>query len=209
MQLMKIRAIIWDMGGVILRTEDAGTRLRIAEKLHLSRVELEDLVFGGESAILAESGVIPVEQHWRQVANRLGIQEDEVSHFAEEFFAGDKIDSNLVHFIRSLRPKYKTALLSNAWGGAREALERRFKVIDAFDVSVFSYEVGLAKPDVRIFRLILDRLEVTAKEAVFIDDFSRNIEGAQAAGMWAIHFENSIQAQQALGKFINDDQLSK
>ena len=67
-----------------------------------------------------------------------------------------------------------------------------------FDVTIFSAEVGLVKPDARIYRLTLEKLGVEPEEAVFVDDFIENVEGAQAVGMKAIHFKSSQQAQQAL-----------
>ncbi|WP_197318555.1 HAD-IA family hydrolase [Saccharomonospora sp. NB11] len=73
----------------------------------------------------------------------------------------------------------RTALLSNAAGGpaAREAFA------DRFDVVVFSGDVGVAKPDVAVFRLTADRLGVAPSECVFVDDSVRNVAGAVAAGM--------------------------
>jgi hypothetical protein len=53
----------------------------------------------------------------------------------------------LIDFIRSLRNDYRIGLLSNAWTGTREALTNRFSFLDAFDVTIFSAEVGLKKPD--------------------------------------------------------------
>ena len=65
---------------------------------------------------------------------------------------------------------------------------------DAVDDIVVSAEVGIAKPDGRIFELALARLGVQPAEAVFVDDFARNIEGARAIGMPAVHFKNTAQA---------------
>ncbi|EHY88753.1 HAD-IA family hydrolase [Saccharomonospora azurea] len=73
----------------------------------------------------------------------------------------------------------RTALLSNAGGGpeAREAFG------DRFDAVVFSGDVGVAKPDVAVYRLTADRLGVTPGECVFVDDSAVNVAGAVSAGM--------------------------
>lgn len=121
---------------------------------------------------------------------------------ATQFFAGDRLDQPLVDFIRSLRPRFQTGLLSNAWPGARQMLTEHYPCIDAFDVAVISAEVGMAKPDQRIFQLITERLGVRPPEAVFIDDFSVNIDGARSAGLNAIHFRSHDQVLQELGALL-------
>ena len=89
--------------------------------------------------------------------------------------------------IRRLRGDgYRTALLSN---NARELapLWRPLLPLDElFDVVVDSSEVGMRKPDPRIYRLVLDRLGVVPARTVFLDDAPGNIAGAQAVGMQAI-----------------------
>jgi len=102
------------------------------------------------------------------------------------------VDEKLVAFIRSLRPKYRTGMISNAWSELRPWL-KELRIADAFDHIVISSEVGLAKPDPRIFQLALDDLGISPQEAVFIDDFEVNIEAAGEIGMHAILFRNTEQ----------------
>ena len=104
----------------------------------------------------------------------------------------------LIDYIRALRPRYKTALLSNAWDDLRGVLVDEWGIADAFDELVISAEVGLAKPDARVYLLTLERLGVAPAEAVFVDDFLHNVEGAQAVGIHAIHFQDSNQARTEL-----------
>jgi putative hydrolase of the HAD superfamily len=108
-----------------------------------------------------------------------------------------------VDFLRSLRPRYKTALLSNAWGNLREVLDREWHVLDAFDQVIISAEVGLMKPDERIFSLALERLGVTPGEAVFVDDFAHNVEAARLVGLHAIHFRNAEQARAEVEQLLD------
>jgi HAD superfamily hydrolase (TIGR01509 family) len=63
-----------------------------------------------------------------------------------------------------------------------------------FDVSYFSAEVGLRKPDPRFFQLILDDLGVKAGEALFVDDFKENIIGAQEMGIRTVWFKEPAAA---------------
>ena len=66
-----IKALIWDMGGVLLRTEDGIPRKRLAGRLGTTRRALEELVFGSPSAKQAMRGEIAVEEHWAAVGRTL------------------------------------------------------------------------------------------------------------------------------------------
>jgi putative hydrolase of the HAD superfamily len=77
----------------------------------------------------------------------------------------------------------RTALLSNSWGNEYP----RELFADLFDAVVISAEVGMRKPDERIFRHALDLLGLDAAECVFIDDIEHNIRAAEALGIRGIH----------------------
>ena len=62
------------------------------------------------------------------------------------------------------------------------------------DVIVYSHEVGLLKPDARIYHLVCDLLDVAPEEAVLLDDVQENVDGAKAVGMRGITFANNAQA---------------
>ncbi|HEX9091826.1 MAG TPA: hypothetical protein VF831_10070, partial [Anaerolineales bacterium] len=67
-----IRAIIFDLGGVLVRTVDFTPRERLASWLGMDRIALEDFIFGGESGERAQKGEISLRQHWENLAGRLG-----------------------------------------------------------------------------------------------------------------------------------------
>ena len=82
-----------------------------------------------------------------------------------------------------------TAFLSNS-GPETMARVRADHPLEAlFDAVVISCEVGLAKPDPRIFRLCLERLGLSAAAALFVDDRADNVEGAAAVGLQTLRFE--------------------
>ncbi|HEY42778.1 MAG TPA: HAD family phosphatase [Anaerolineae bacterium] len=187
-----IRAVYWDMGGVIVRTHNWSGRARWEEQIGLQPHELERIVFSGEMGKQATLGQATSDDVWTWVLNHLGLSENDRHSLERDFFQGDKVDEKLVAFIRSLRPKYRTGMISNAWSELRPWL-KELRIADAFDHIVISSEVGLAKPDPRIFQLALDDLGISPQEAVFIDDFEVNIEAAGEIGMHAILFRNTEQ----------------
>ena len=193
-----IEAVIWDLGGVILRTEDRRLRAAWESRLNLPEGELEKLVFAGEMGRKAALGQAQAEDVWQWVGGRLKLRPEELERLESEFWQGDQLDGALVQFIRELRQECRTALLSNAWPGMRQMIENEWGIADCFDDLFISAELGLAKPDPKIYRLALDRLDLPAARAVFVDDFSENVRAAAALGLRAIQFLSSTQAMQAV-----------
>lgn len=190
----KIKAVIWDMGGVILRTSGEDSRLEMAKEFQVPADTLYKLVFDSASAEKATVGLISESDHWNFVADNLGVSRDRVQELQDRFWAGDTIDKQLVEFIKSLNKGYKTGLLSNAWSGARQSLDQRIPIGIVFQYSMFSCEVRLRKPDAKIYHRMLELMEVKADEAIFVDDFSENIAGANAVGIHGVQFFSTAQA---------------
>ncbi|MCJ7707703.1 MAG: hypothetical protein MUO38_08815, partial [Anaerolineales bacterium] len=74
---MSIRAIIWDLGGVLLRTEDGSARLRWEERLGLQPGSLERLLFDNEVAQQASVGLATADQVWTWLLRRLDLPESD------------------------------------------------------------------------------------------------------------------------------------
>jgi len=200
---MAIAAVIWDLGGVLLRTDDQCPRQALADRLGMSRNELENLVFNGDSGDRAQSGEISVVEHWENIRQVLGLDAAGIDEFQRQFWGGDRLDEELVAYIRNLRGSYRTALLSNAFSDLRQYVTDHLKILDAFDELIISAEVRLVKPDPRIYQYALQRLGLAPRQAVFIDDLLHNVEGARRYGLHAIHFRQPAQARAELEQLLN------
>ncbi len=195
---MRIQAVIWDLGGVLVRTEDQAPRAALAESLGVSLQELVHLVFDSEMGLRAQRGEIDPVELWAWMADTLGVPPADLPAVQAGFWAGDRLDRELVDLIRGLQGRYTTALLSNAWRDLRPALKEQWEIDDAFDHIVISAEEGVLKPDPRIYQRVMARIGVNPEEAVFIDDFARNIAGAVAVGLHGILFQDPDQARSEL-----------
>lgn len=185
---MPTHAAFFDFGGVIMRTEFQTPRQALAERFNMDYDEIVKAVFDSESARRASLGEITEEAHWTEVLKRFRQPASEMQAFRDAFFGGDVIDRDLVQTIRSLRGKFHTGLISNAWSGLREYLLKE-KMLDLFDTVVISAEVGVVKPEARIFNIALEQAGIRAQEAVFVDDFQVNIDGCEKVGMKGILFK--------------------
>jgi epoxide hydrolase-like predicted phosphatase len=185
-----MHAIIWDLGGVILRTEDFSYREKWEKRLGMDTWGLANLIFGSEASKLASAGKASIDDIWIAIQEKLGLNDEEMDQLKVDFFAGDYMDESLLSFIRRLKNSYKMGLITNAWPDVRYWLEKKWNIADIFDHIVISAEVGLLKPDPEIYFLSLQGLDVKPGEAIFIDDFKENVEGARAVGMQAIQFQD-------------------
>jgi len=190
---MTICAVFFDLGGVILRTELAAPRTNLAQSLGKTYAEIDKLVFENESSRQASLGLISEDQHWQNVARSLDLPETRIEYLRTEFFAGDRLDLELVELMHNLRPAVRVGLISNAWNGLRDWITSQ-NFADVFDDMVISAEIGIAKPDVRIYQAAMQNLRVLPHESVFLDDTLRNVEAARNVGMHAIHFLQPAQA---------------
>lgn len=206
-RIMIIKAIIWDIGGVLVRTEDRAPRARLAEKLGLTYSQLDDLVFNSHVGQRAQIGQKSTQEVWHWVASTLDQPKEKIAALQTAFFAGDQLDKDLVDKIRAWHGTYRTGIITNAFDNARQLIKEEWKMQDAFDHIVVSAEVGMMKPDPRIFRLALEGMEVDANQAVFVDDFLHNVQGAREVGMHAVHFRSQEQVLGELNTLLNEGGL--
>ena len=191
---MTIKAIIFDFGGVLLRTKSWEARHKWDARLGLAMGTIEHMVFNSDAGRAAQHGAVSEDAHWAWVAGQLGLDEAQSAEFRHDFWAGDQLDQALVTYIKSLRPRYKVAMISNYTDGLRAELGATWGIRDLFDRVVVSAEFGIMKPAPEIYQHCLALLEVAPSEAVFIDDFAHNIVGAEAMGMHGVHYPRGNSA---------------
>jgi epoxide hydrolase-like predicted phosphatase len=182
-----IQAVIFDWGGVLMRTLDPNPRLAWDARLSLPAGSVNRLVFESAEWQRALVGQMSDDEFWASVGARLNLAPEALAELRRDFWAGDRLDVDLVAFVRSLRPRFKTGLLSNFTAGLRPWLVEH-RLTDAFDAMVISGEEGIVKPDARVYQLAAERLGAPMGACLFVDDFVENVAGARAAGMQALRF---------------------
>lgn len=183
-----ISTVIFDVGGVLIRTEDFTSRRNLEKRLGLNPYESEELVFSGKMGTAAQLGKITAAELWAWVGRQLSLNKAELRQFKAEFFGEDRLNRPLLDFVHSLRPRYQTAIISNFTDDLHDVISRAYPIAPAFDLVVCSAFEGVMKPDAEIFERTLSRLNCRPAEAVFVDDFAHNVAGAQAVGLHAVHF---------------------
>ena len=212
-----IRAIVSDFGGVLttpllgsfervqdeikIPAECLGKALQAAARergdnplFELERGEIEEVEF----LVLLSTHLEPL----------LGLR-PHLHRFREVYF--DALDPNepMIELMRELKASgLKMAMLTNNVREWEPLWRSMLPVDEIFEEIVDSAFVGCRKPEGRIYRLTLERIGLPAEACLFIDDLKVNCEGAEKAGMKAVHFRDSEQAiseiRAALGQRVAD-----
>jgi len=192
-----IEAVIWDFGGVFIGSPFAAMA-EIARNLDVDPERYFDAVFGPYDHDTdhpwhqLERGEITLEAAREEIValGRAGGFDADPFHFfgAMSRNGSGEARSEVVDFAKQLKEGgTPTALLTNNVVEFREAWSRALPVDELFHHVIDSSEVGMRKPDPKIFELTLERLGgIAAERAVFLDDYPGNIEAANRVGIRGI-----------------------
>ena len=203
-----IKAIIWDMGGVLSSEDDLMSRKNWERRLGLSSGELARRVFYHPVAPRLFVGEVPPEEMWNAIGDELNLSDEEVRKLSVDFWGEPVWNQDLLGYIATLKNQYKLGVLSDAWITTREAVQERIHD-DLFDVIMFSAEEGMRKPDPKYYQRMLSRLEVEAGEAIFVDDRIQNVEGAERVGMYGIHYTREMDIRERIDQITETASLPK
>ncbi len=200
---MRDRAVVFDWGGVLMRTEDYTPRHRWDAKLGLPTGAVEKVVHGIPEWGQVQQGQITLDAYWRAVQRRLGLDVEETAALAQGFYRGDRLDADLVTLIRELRRSgVRVALLSNNISALAGEIEE-LGLGEMFRPQVISADIGVMKPAAGAYQAVLHQLDVDAENTLFIDDSPANVEGARAVGMHALLFRPDMDLANAVQRWLN------
>ena len=198
--MQKIRALFWDVGGVLLSNAwDHEERDQAVEKFLLSKTEFE--ARHQELLPKFEEGRLTLDEYLDRVIffqTRIFSREE----FKQFMFSLSKPKLQSLELARALSHKYFVGTINNESRELNEYRIRTFGLADLFDVFVSSCYVGLRKPDERIYKLALDLTQHTPQECCFIDDRPVNIDAAGKVGFSTVLMKDPQQLRrdlQALG----------
>jgi putative hydrolase of the HAD superfamily len=190
---------MFDAGGVLLHRPFTEVLGRWDERLGLEPDTFLNTLYGGTDGTLLV-GKVDADDHWPVVGDRLGLDARQVREVRDEFDRAVSVDEPLGAYLAGLRPRLRTAIVTNGWSHARAELgdQGLDRLVDEL---VISAEVGLAKPDPAIFELALERLGVAGHEAVLVDDTEEHCAAASELDIHAVlhaSAEETIAAVDAL-----------
>ena len=199
-----IRAALFDLDGV-LRQFDPEHPARVEREAGLAPGTLHLVAFDAAQVTVAVDGRSTFEQ-WRDaVAATLERDHGVASglHVADRFFAVEAgaVDPEVLDVVREVRRRVPVGLLTNATSRLASELEA-LALTSEVDVVCNSWELGVAKPDPRVFAVAAERMGVPAGECFFTDDRPENAEAAAGAGMVAHHYTGVAGLRTALAPIL-------
>jgi HAD superfamily hydrolase (TIGR01509 family) len=199
---MTFRAVIFDVGGVLSHHNNLAPLDPWLDRLKLSAEQIIRTVFGNEVAGRATLGQATVEEVWQCANQQFGLSELDRQALVADFWATMTWDRTLLDFIRTLKPAYKTGVISDAWPDAR--VTNVPITTDLFDVIVYSAEEGIQKPNPEIYRRTLARLNVMPAESIYVDDSPTKVEAANQLGMHGLLFTGSDAIREQISGLLSD-----
>lgn len=195
---MAKRAVIFDFGGVLMKTRERTPRFAWDDRLKLARGTVEQVVHGSDEWRLAQIGQLPVADYWAAVARDLQLSASDVQQLEIDYFSADVLDPALVALIERLRTDgHVVALLSNDSPALLDKLNK-LDIARLFDPLIISAHIGVMKPDARAYQTVLDALKLPAEHTIFVDDMPANIAGAEAVGIHGVRYIDGMDLAAAL-----------
>jgi putative hydrolase of the HAD superfamily len=181
-----------------MKTMDYAPRLAWDDRLGLPHGSVERVVHNIGTWRQAQTGQLPVEDYWQDVAATLKLDGADLAALRRDFYAGDRLDAALVGLLRQYRADgFQVALLSND-STELDAKLQALGISDLFDPLVISAHIGVMKPDARAYEVTLARLGRPAPETIFVDDMPANIAAAGALGIHALRYVAGMDLAGAL-----------
>ncbi len=199
---MPIKAMVFDCGGVVLRDHDDIHYARWEDRLGLEPGELKERLWFGPLWAQAELGQLSEAEFWTEVGGELTLSPCEIEQLASDLWQSWGVDPRVLALVDRARDRFRVAMLSNATDALEHQLTHIHGIADRFDPIINSARCGIAKPSPEIYQLLLERLEMEAREVVFIDDRAENVTAAAALGMHVIWFVHPRELERQLAPYL-------
>lgn len=175
-----MKAIVLDMYGVILKQTGDGFAPYVQQTFpNLNSEEICELWNK------ADKGEWTSLEVWAA----LGFQGD-LEKIEKDYLDTIELNDGFLDFIKTVRKKYKLAILSNDSSRWSRYLREKFNIDQYFDVISISGDLKIRKPDERIYRFTIEKLAVKPEECLYVDDRRGYLGAAGKVGMHTILFNS-------------------
>lgn len=198
-----IEYIAVDLDGVFFVNLVSADLAQLAGKVgvHRDRLAYTMTVQAKENGLYDQfrSGEIGSEEYWGWFFHALGVAADAKASFLNTLCSLRHRDLAVESLLDRIRDQgMRTAVLSNNYADNVSLLEGRFGLRERFDALVFSFELGVLKPQPEFYCRAADRIGVLPERVLVIDDSVANIRGAVQAGMDGFLFRGAEDLEREL-----------
>lgn len=192
MQNHKIKAVIFDLGNVLIDFDHTLVAKKVSLLSQKPAQEIFNLFFDSELTNLFETGKIRPADFYLQVKELLNLKiayRQFVLLWNDIFFLTPK-NYAVYYLAKKLKNRYATLLLSNINVLHFDYLKKNFPVFDAFHKLFTSFKLGLRKPDPRIYQKTLEILSLRPQEVFYTDDRPELVASATLLGLPSVVFKS-------------------
>ncbi len=192
------KAIVFDFGGVLTKNQNRESVITfIRQSFHFSVEEFEKA--NQEKRLAVKQGKTD-QEFWIFYAKNKAIKlpDNWTTSFKSVMKEAIGVNSAMYSLVAKLKEQQITVGLLSNIDERLSNIVRECDLYDPFDPCLLSCEIGVEKPDIKAYKLLLNTLNLPANEIVFIDDRPENIEAAKTIGLDAILFESESQLRNEL-----------
>lgn len=186
----EIYAIIFDLGGVCFSDGTKKFASNISIQYNIPFCQISDLL-NGEIGSLYRTGEISKEKFWTLFRERLKINDYKPSDFSEQWNQLYAPNYGMLELLKALnRNHYGLYYLSDNVEDRVIYLKQHYNLFDLFQGGIFSYEIGCRKPNIIMYKRMIDMVNIQPEKCLYIDDKIEFLKPADSLGMNTIHFTN-------------------
>lgn len=186
--LSQIKNLVFDVGGVIILIKKINF-VRFNKKLGLPPGTLENIVKTCSRRAVVDKNFDERRFFEKNFAHTLKWRD--YNQILRLWFKTERLNARLIRWIQSKRKNYRIILLTNYTAALTWRLEKKFKIAHHFDQIFNSADIGITKPNPKIFKHLLKTIKAEVGECLFVDDQKKNIEVAKKLGFKTIWFRNN------------------
>jgi epoxide hydrolase-like predicted phosphatase len=188
-----IRAIIFDMGGVLIMNKIGQVYITLADSLAIDKQLFLQLI--NQNKLKLMNGEYSANDFALLMKQKFKLHDDIadiVGKWRQAFVSQLAINQELFDIIQKLKTKYKICLITNA-PDLHAKINKENGLYKPFKPLIISCEVGLVKPQRQIFDLAIKELKLKPEDCIFVDDEEKNIEIPKCLGFKVMHFTDNKQ----------------
>jgi HAD superfamily hydrolase (TIGR01509 family) len=195
----QIKVVVFDFGGVIGTFDSSQIDRFLAQQLHVSDQQAEEIYRQMNAALTQGQGIDEFWQsYFRQMENHL--PPEWIRRFTTMFAHSLYLEPGTLEVVKELQAAgYQTALLSNTTSFHASILHR-LGYYAPFHPLLLSYQIGAEKPQPEAYRILLRCLALPPSQVAFVDNTPANVEEADRLGIHGIHFTTAARLRQQLAE---------
>ena len=206
---MAITTILFDFGGVLYKMPDPKGIEKWTKLLGIKNSpEITEMLSNPHESKLVKEiclGKISEEEAWGMIKSKWSVTPGLVRRIRRNFLSKRSLNRKMVDFMASLKENFQLGILSNAGDQSRSLITDVLHLDRHVDQIINSAEEGVIKPDEKIYRIAMTRLDTKPGQTLFIDDYYDNVQAAKKLGMRGILFTENQRTIREIREIIDEE----